>query len=100
MIFLNFEGDHATSSSQKNKKDEFGKPRRRRREEIPTISEKLVVQDIEDIPDRGMTFTKYNRSNFEKYPQKSSGIKDETKNITQYTKLVRAYVAEKKSVNT
>jgi len=64
----------------------------------PTIGEKIISEEIFQVPDRAITF---NRNKFVKiednYNNKTKEFKDKFSNTAQYLKFLNAHLAEKKN---
>lgn len=65
----------------------------------PTIGEKIISEEIFEVPDRAITFDrrKFIASKEKEYNDKSVEFKDDFTNTAQYLKFINAHLAEKKN---
>jgi hypothetical protein len=65
----------------------------------PTIGEKIISEEIFEVPDRAITFDrrKLIASKEKEYNDKSEEFKDNFTNTAQYLKFINAHLAEKKN---
>lgn len=65
----------------------------------PTIGEKIISEEIFEVPDRAITFDrrKFIASKEKEYNDKSVEFKDDFTNTAQYLKFINAHLIEKKN---
>jgi hypothetical protein len=65
----------------------------------PTIGEKILSEEIFEVPDRAITFDrrKFITSKEKEYNDKTEEFKDDFTNTAQYLKFINAHLAEKKN---
>lgn len=79
------------------KKAETGNSNEDEWEEIPTVGQKIDDQLIEEVPDRTVRIERTKKTNLESFEENSPKIKDDFHNASQYVKLIKNHVQEKKS---
>ena len=77
------------------KKSETGNPEEDVWVEVTDLGKRLPDQILDVVPQRSVIIEKDKKPNFEKYEEESPEIKDQFKNVAQYTKLVKKHVKDK-----